>query len=69
MHFFYQEPSCFSELDCKNNGTARYEDKVCWCECTAEWRGATDCSKPTVEVKLNITGGKDEKNCKSIACG
>jgi hypothetical protein len=59
------EPACFAELDCKNNGTAVYSDNICWCDCPAEWQGASDCSEETelVYMDLGDVGGIDEENC------
>ena len=44
------EPDCFSTTVCQNGGTAVYESNICWCECTDDWQGDFDCSKPTMAV-------------------
>ena len=44
------EPDCFSTTVCQNGGTAVYESNICWCECTVDWQGDFDCSKPTMAV-------------------
>ena len=65
MYFFYkQEPACFKDTVCYNNGTAKFEGPMCWCDCLPEWQGNFDCTLPTQEVELNETAPSNTSECK-----
>jgi len=49
------EPACYKNTTCYNNGTAMFDGPLCWCDCLPEWKGNFDCSLKTVEVVIDET--------------
>jgi len=63
-------PSCASNTQCFNGGTAVFEANICWCVCPETWQGNFDCSLPTMksnglppQSNICINGAPEQNWC------